>query len=579
MFQMRRIALPVLITCLLRSGLILGQPRSPLQVLSSNPRYFTDGSGRAVLLAGSHTWSSIFDQGPNYPPPPFNTTQFLDFLQSYGQNFTRTFVWEQTRWGTWSTDNNYWFYPGPPWMRTGPGNADDGRPKFNLDSLNQSYFSWIRAKVDSFAGRGIYCSVQFFNGWSVKSRLGIGNPWPGHPFKSTNNVNGVNGDPNNDASGEETQANNPVYWPYQERYIKRLIDALNDCNNIIWEISNETSYNGSDQWERRIIDTIHAYERRKPKQHPVGFTGDWYPPILNPALFASNADWISPGGGSNGDIWKDSPPDSGGRKVVFNDTDHLWGTGGDAVWVWKSFTRGCNVLYMDGYDGKAYAAGHPWSQADSANPTVVQLRKNMGYILDYSRRVNLASMRPRADLSSTLFCLANPTGNPAEYVVLTPSGSFNVDLSNTPGQLNVEWFNLATGGKSSGGSVAGGAIRPFTPPISGPAVLYLSGGASSVDRDGTLPVTMELIRSYPNPFNGETTIMYSLSARSSISLTVMTLLGENVRILVAGEQGAGKFQAKWDGRNDAGHAIASGIYLLRLQTKDKTLVQKLVMVK
>src|SRR5690242_6729740 len=52
------------------------QPRlavatGPLRVLASNPRYFTDGSGRAILLTGSHTWSNFQDKGGGYPPPVF----------------------------------------------------------------------------------------------------------------------------------------------------------------------------------------------------------------------------------------------------------------------------------------------------------------------------------------------------------------------------------------------------------------------------------------------------------------------------------------------------------------------------
>ena len=466
----RLVALGVLATTLGYAG--------PLRVSSVNPRYFVDSTGRAVLLAGSHTWHSVFEQGPTDPPPHFNITQFLNFLQSYGHNFTRTFVWEQARRGTWTSDTNYWFYPGPPWKRTGPGNASDGKPKFNLDSLNQPYFDWIKTRVDSFYSRGIYVSIQLFDGWSVSSRGLWGNPWLDHPMRLSNNVNGINGDPDNNGDGTETQSLSiPQVWPIQLRYIKRLIDELNAYDNILWEVSNESSYDGSEVWEQRIIDTIKAYELTKPKQHPIGFTADWYAPLLNSIVFASNADWISPGAGSNGDIWKESPPDSGGRKVVLNDTDHLWGNGGDAVWVWKSFLRGTNVLYMDGYDGAAYGTGHPWTRADSANPAVIKLRKNLGYILLYAKRMNLLEMTPRNSLSSTSYCLANPATSNPEYLVFQPSatGSITVDLSAVSGTLNVEWFDPNTGDTTNGGTVLGGVPRSFTSPFNNEAVLYVHG--------------------------------------------------------------------------------------------------------
>ena len=453
----------------------VAQIKGPLRVNPANPRYFTDGTGKAVLLAGSHTWASVFDQGPSDPPPHFNITQFLDFLQSNGHNFTRTFVWEQSRRGTWSSDTNYWFYPGPPWKRTGPGVAADGKPQWNLDSLDQNYFDWIRARVDSFSSRGIYVSIQLFDGWSVSSRGLPGDPWLDHPMRSTNNVNGIDG---GSSDGTATQSLSiPAIWPIQMRYIKKLIDELNGYDNVLWEISNESSYDGSNVWEQRIIDTVRAYELSKPKQHPIGFTADWYAPLLNPTVFGSKADWVSPGAGNNGDVWKDSPPDSAGRKVVINDTDHLWGNGGDATWVWKTFCRGNNILYMDGYDGAAYATGHPWTSADSANPTVVALRRNMGYALQYANRMNLVGMTPQDSLSSTAYCLQG--GN--EWLVFQPSsGPFTVNLSSTTDSLSVEWLNPSNGNTTTAAKVKGGSSSTtMTPPFSGIATLYLHAQAST----------------------------------------------------------------------------------------------------
>ena len=141
-----------------------------LRVHPTNPRYFTDNSGKAILLAGSETWSTLINQGGSDPPPEFNITQFMNYLQANGHNFTRTFVWEETRWGAWTNDNNYWLVPGPPYKRTGPGLAEDGKLKFNLDSLDQSWFDWMRVRVDSLTSRGFYCSIQFFDGWSVAKK-------------------------------------------------------------------------------------------------------------------------------------------------------------------------------------------------------------------------------------------------------------------------------------------------------------------------------------------------------------------------------------------------------------------------
>jgi hypothetical protein len=555
------------------------QFQGPLRVSTVNGRYFTDNSGKAILLAGSHTWASVFDQGPSDPPPAFNITQFCNFLKSNGHNFTRTFVWEQSRRGTWTSDVNYWFKPGPPYKRTGPGNASDGKPKFNLDSLDQTYFDWIAARVDTFAARGIYVSIQLFDGWSVSSRGLPGNPWLDHPMNSTNNVNGING---GSSDGTATQTLSiPAVWPIQLRYIKKLLDRLNSYDNVVWEVSNESSYTGSEVWEARIIDTIRAYESRKPKQHPIGFTADWYAPLLNGTVFASKEDWISPGAGNNGEIWKTSPPDSGGRKVVVNDTDHLWGNGGDATWVWMSFCRGTNVLYMDGYDGKAYGTGHPWTEADSASATVVKLRKNLGYILRYAKRMNLIAMKPRGDLTSTGFCLANPASHGAEYIVYFPSASAQtVNLSGSSDSLRVEWLNTGSGSTTDGGTVAGGSTRSFTPPFNSDAALYLRSVqiSSGITQAATIP-GYHLSTNYPNPFNPSTVVTYDLPKRAHLTLRVYNAAGQLVRTLANGMTPAGQGSITWDGKDGAGEPMSSGTYFCRMTANDYTATVKMILLK
>jgi len=104
-------------------------------------------------------------------------------------------------------------------------------------------------------------------------------------------------------------------------------------------------------------------------------------------------------------------------------------------------------------------------------------RDNLGYILKYSRKLNLAKVIPQQVLSSTGYCLAQTPATGAEYLVYASNGGpFTVDLSamNNRRKLAVEWFNSATGKTISQGSInAGSTSQSFTPPFSGDAVLYL----------------------------------------------------------------------------------------------------------
>src|SRR5262249_9472955 len=135
----------------------------------------------------------------------------------------------------------------------------------------------------------------------------------------------------------------------QDAYVRKVVDAVNDLDNVLYEISNESDAS-STAWQEHMIELVHGYERDKAKQHPVGMTAEW-PDGDNAVLEASPADWISPNAGPENQLVRDPPPAAGG-KVVVADTDHLCGVCGDATWVWRAFLRGQNPIFMDPYEGK-----------------------------------------------------------------------------------------------------------------------------------------------------------------------------------------------------------------------------------
>jgi len=68
--------------------------KGPLRVFPANPRYFTDGSGRAICLSGAHTWANLQDSGVA-PVPRFNWSGYLDMMEQHNHNFMRLWTWEQ----------------------------------------------------------------------------------------------------------------------------------------------------------------------------------------------------------------------------------------------------------------------------------------------------------------------------------------------------------------------------------------------------------------------------------------------------------------------------------------------------
>src|SRR5262249_36090490 len=130
-------------------------------------------------------------------------------------------------------------------------------------------------------------------------------------------------------------------------------------------------------------------------------------------------------------------------------------------------------------------------------------RDNLGYILRYSRKLNLAKVAPRASLSSTSNCLAQTPSVGAEYLVYAPSGgSFTVDLSAMPGSrtLSVEWFSPATGATLAAASVPAGSSRSFTPPFSGDAVLYLVDSAGHAGPSVAVPTAYRVTGVAPGAY-------------------------------------------------------------------------------
>jgi Malectin domain/Family of unknown function (DUF6298) len=443
----------------------------PLKVHQSNPRYFTNGGDKAIYLTGSHNWQNFSDWGTSSPPPLFDFTAYLDFLQARKHNFIRLWRWEPFKFDYGFAYGSFWgrLHSEPhPWARTGPGTALDGGPKFNLNQFNQAYFDRLRQRVIDARDRGIYVSIMLFEGHALHSSLPPWR-WSGHPMNASNNLNGINGDPNGDGYGIETQTLNiPSVTAIQKAYLRKVIDTVNDLDNVLYEIANESG-DYSVQWQYEMVNFIKNYQAAKPKQHPVGMTVMWGNP---PSLFDSPADWISPGDGGSS-VYSIELPSTDGSKVIILDTDHLINNiaGTDPatrVWVWKSFMTGYNPIYMDPIpsitgDNSDYGT---WSDGRGED-----VRWAMGHTRSYADKMNMAAMSPRGDLSSTGYALANPG---QEYLIYARfGGNFTVNLSGSSQNFRVEWFNPATGISSNGESVAGGAKRSFSPLFSGDAVLYL----------------------------------------------------------------------------------------------------------
>ena len=129
--------------------------------------------------------------------------------------------------------------------------------------------------------------------------------WSNHPMNAANNINGVDGDKNSDGKGIEIhQLAKKRVTKVQNAYLRWLVTGLNEFDNLLYEVSNETGAY-STEWQYHVIRTVKEIEAALPKQHPVGMTYQ-NKGGKNQTLYDSPADWISPNAEGG---FRDNPPD------------------------------------------------------------------------------------------------------------------------------------------------------------------------------------------------------------------------------------------------------------------------------
>jgi len=361
-------------------------------------------------------------------------SRYLDFVEYWNLNYVRLWMWEQ---------------PGQTdiWLKNAEG-------KYDLNKLNPAYFEMVRSFTSEAASRGIYVGVMLFQGWSGTCDASR-EDWIRHPMYKLNNVNGVDGDPDTIGYGNKVHSlENSKIVKFHEAYVRKMIDVLNEYDNIIWEIGNET-IESSIPWKAHLVKFIRNYEKQKPKKHLIlDGTGNG---VGNNSIWITDADTFSPcvitKWGSLEDPYIGNPPipsDSLHKPIVL-DNDHLgnhflrYTAINQRNWTFKSFTRGNHPIHMDSYDVH-------WDRADptpnhplkgvATNPHYDPQRKSLGDVQRYAKMMDLVNMTPTSDslVCSTGFCLVN---NGKEYLAYQPATNGTISIRLPAGKYEVTSFDAA----------------------------------------------------------------------------------------------------------------------------------------
>jgi len=94
-----------------------------------------------------------------------------------------------------------------------------------------------------------------------------------------------------------------------------------------------------------------------------------------------------------------------------------------------------------------------------------------------------------------------------------------------------------------------------------------------------VPRVFDLSNNYPNPFNPSTNIQFAVPHQGNITLAVYNVLGQHVRTLAEGDYAPGQYTVTWDGKDESGRTVTSGMYFARLETGSIALVRKMLMMK
>ncbi|MCC7265462.1 MAG: T9SS type A sorting domain-containing protein, partial [Candidatus Latescibacteria bacterium] len=99
------------------------------------------------------------------------------------------------------------------------------------------------------------------------------------------------------------------------------------------------------------------------------------------------------------------------------------------------------------------------------------------------------------------------------------------------------------------------------------------------DAGAALPRWVTLQQNYPNPFNSSTVFRFALPTSVQTDLTIYNLAGQQVATLLSGLREAGTYTLQWDGRDEQGGVLATGVYFYRLQAGAQVQTRKLLLLR
>ena len=242
---------------------------------------------------------------------------------------------------------------------------------------------------------------------------------------------------------------------------------------------------------------------------------------------------------------------------------------------------------FSGYAPSYYKAGaygvRRWQDADTVNVTGNVTGIDIGVVRigtsGYSHVGGRIHSSSGAPLNGVSVLATSSLGEVVGYGLTDATGAYALDA------VAAGTTTLTVGRTDFSASTGTVNITSSTFTLNNVDFVLSPASPTSVGGSGSTPVSYALAQNYPNPFNPSTTISFNIPSTSRVSLKIFNLLGQEVASLINGEVGAGIQTVLWNGKDNAAHSVASGLYFYKLTAtpsadgREFTQVRKMLLMK
>ncbi len=458
--------------------LITGAAQAQLEIDPEYPYYFRDGTKHVYLLGASDRQALFIWQNEK----GFDWRNYLQTLHDHGFNYVRQDVAE------WGGINAAAEYPAqlsnPAWVfvRTGPGLARDGKPKFDLTRFSEEYF---RTRIRPFLARarelGIYVELTLFERTGKRG-------WRECLYNDRNNVNQLGLEPKQPEANEAL--NNPALLAIQEAYVTKVLAETADFDNVIYEIANET---GGRKWVTHLVNFIHDHLEYPSRLVSAGEQMSSFDPVSGPNdIVVKHRGWGKGGGlyATDADIKNHHDvllKYRAGKPITHNEFFLYANQSTDdpnfvRKMMWGDFTAGGHVNFYDFAHWRG--TGQTNEDGEPSRPPPPEILEGGRHLRSFIERVPFWEMAPADDCvrqpgpDTYAMALAKVGRCYIVYVLGEPIRQIRMTVPD--GEYQARWYDPKTGELSEVEAVRSrhGRLRLSVPGFEQDIVLWLEAAPS-----------------------------------------------------------------------------------------------------